>query len=282
MKLVMNTEPISDRFGDFVAIEMLKNAGFDAYDLTMCGKDHPVHSDDYLAHAKAVRKHADALGIPCVQAHSVFFRLESAQDVARILTLHRRAIEMCNILECELLVVHPGNDFSAEENYARLYAPLLPMAEKYGVRLASENMWNWDKERGVSTAAACSTAEDFNAHIDIANSHYLTGCLDLGHAEMNDNPTGAADMIRAMGKDRISCLHVHDNDKHRDNHTIPFAYHGRIDWESVIAALREIGYAGNFTYETERFFKRYPAELLPFALSHMQDVGRYFVKRLTE
>ncbi len=286
MKLVMNTGAFAARHGDPFAIEMIQSAGFDAFDLGFFREDNPIYTDGYLAHAKALKKHADALGIPCLQAHSPFFRLVSEEDVARILVLHRRALESCSVLECPILVVHPGNDFTAEQNFERLYAPLLPLAEKYGVRMATENMWNWDKERDASVAAACSTAADFNAHIDIASSYYLTGCLDLGHAEMNDSPTGAADMIRAMGKERISCLHVHDNDKHYDTHTLPFAYtHKRplhINWESVIEALREIGYAGHFTYEADNFFKYYPDELLPSALAHARDVGRYFVKRLTE
>ncbi len=282
MKLVTNTGPFSARFDDFVAISMIKNAGFDGFDLSLFDARHPIRADGYLAHAKAVKRHADALEIPCLQAHSPFFRLETTEDVEAILALHRRALEMCHVLECPLLVVHPGNNFSAEENFARIYAPLLPLAEQYGVRIATENMWNWDKEREVSVAAACSTAADFNAHIDIASSYYLTGCLDLGHAEMNDDPFGAAEMIRAMGKGRISCLHVHDNGKHRDDHTVPFAYPCKIDWESILFALREIGYDGHLTYEIDKFFRRYPDELLPSALSHAADVGRYLIKRITE
>ena len=286
MKLVTNTGSLAARFGHLDAIDMIKNAGFDGFDISMDPASTPIFTDDYLAYAKAVKKRADERDIPCLQAHSPFARLVSEEDVARVLTLHRRSLEICHELECPIVVVHPGNDFTAEQNFERLYAPLLPLAEHYGVRMATENMWNWDKERDVSIPVACGTAADFNAHIDIAGSHYLTGCLDIGHAEMNDSETGAADMIRAMGKDRISCLHVHDNDKHYDTHTIPFAYtHKRphhINWESIIEALREIGYNGHFTYEAGNFYRHYPGELIPSALSHMQDIGRYFIKRLTE
>jgi sugar phosphate isomerase/epimerase len=59
-------------------------------------------------------------------------------------------------------------------------------------------------------------------------------------------------------------------------------YQGKIDWESVIEALREIGYEGHFTYEAGNFIRYYPEELLMLGLTHMEKVGRYFIKRITE
>jgi sugar phosphate isomerase/epimerase len=232
-----------------------------------------------LDYAKAVKKAGDACGIPCVQAHSPFGTISSPEDFDFYVTLHRRAIEMCHELECDMLVVHPGNHYGAVDNYTNLYAKLLPLAERLGVRLATENMWNWNEEKTITHPSACGTVEDFCAHIDIANSYYLTGCLDLGHAEMTDAP-GAATMIRGLGKSRIGCLHVHDNDHLRDKHTLP--YQGKIDWESVIEALREIGYEGHFIYEAGNFIKYYPDELVMLGLTHMEQVGRYLIKRITE
>ena len=280
MKLVTNTNGMFVRWGDDVAaIRMIAATGFDAFDISMDNKDHPIRTDGYLQHAKTVKKEADAIGIPCLQAHSPFGKIASVEDFDFYVELHERAIKMCHELECGMLVVHPGNNYGAADNYAHLYAKLLPLAERLGVRLATENMWNWNEEKTVTHPTACGTVEDFCAHIDIANSRYLTGCLDLGHAEMTDAP-GAAAMIRGLGKKRIGCLHVHDNDLVRDKHTLP--YQGKIDWEEVIAALRDIGYSEHFTYEAGNFVRYYPDELLPAGLAHMATVGRYLIKRITE
>lgn len=279
MKLVMNTGSIARRWDDPIAVRMIAAAGFDAYDLSMDRKDHFLRGDDYIERARTVRKVADEVGIPCLQAHSAFGKITAAKDFAFYVALHRRAIEICHELECGMLVVHPGNKYSAAKNYANIYEKLLPLAERMGVRLATENMWNWNWRKTVTHPTACGTVKDFCAHIDIANSYYLTGCLDLGHAEMTGAP-GAAAMIRGLGKERIGCLHVHDNDLVHDKHTLP--YQGKINWEEVIAALREIGYEGHFTYEAGNFFKQYPKELIPAALSHMEAVGRYFIGRITE
>ncbi len=279
MKLVMNTGSIAKRCNDLQAIRMIAEAGFDAYDFSMDSKTHFLRDDDYIKRAKNVKKVADELSLPCLQAHSAFGKIKTSDDYAFYVTLHRRAIEICHELECGMLVVHPGNNYNATKNFTNLYEKLLPQAEQLGVRLATENMWNRKPITKRTYPAACGTVKDFCAHIDIASSHYLTGCLDIGHAEMPGAP-GAAAMIRGLGKSRIGCLHVHDNDLISDKHTLP--YQGKIDWESVIAALREIGYEEHFTYEASNFFKRYPHELVPLALTHMEQMGRYFIKRITE
>lgn len=277
MKLVTNTGMLFKRFDDVTAVRMIAEAGFDAYDISLDRENHPIYGDDYLSHAKTVKKEADAIGIPCLQAHSPFGRIKSREDFAHYVALHRRAIEICHELECDMLVVHPGNNYNAAKNYTNLYEKLLPDAERLGVRLATENMWNRKPITKRTYPAACGTIADFCAHIDIANSYYLTGCLDIGHAEMPGAP-GAATMIRGLGKARLGCLHVHDNDLIGDKHTLPFQ--GKINWDSVIEALREIGYEGHFTYEAGNFFKRYPDELLPLALKHMEQVGRYLISRI--
>ena len=280
MKLVMNTNNLFGRWGDdALAVRTIAAAGFDAYDITLDLPTHPIRTDAYLEHANTLKKAADACGMPCLQAHSPFGKIASLEDFEFYVALHRRAIEMCHELECGMLVVHPANNYGAADNYTNLYEKLLSLAERLGVRLATENMWNWDEEKTVTHPTACGTVEDFCAQIDIANSYYMTGCLDLGHAEMTGAP-GAATMIRGLGKSRLGCLHVHDNDLARDKHTLP--YQGKIDWEGVIEALREIGYEGHFTYEAGNFIKRYPDELVMAGLMHMEQVGRYFIKRITE
>ncbi|MBR6774024.1 MAG: sugar phosphate isomerase/epimerase, partial [Clostridia bacterium] len=127
--------------------------------------------------------------------------------------------------------------------------------------------------------AACGTIESFCEQVDLGNSPYLTACVDIGHAEMTDAP-GAANLIRALGHDRVGCLHVHDNDLIGDYHQVPFT--GKIKWDEVISALRDVNYQGDFTYECFTFYSYLPEELIPSALSYMEKLGRYFIRRLTK
>lgn len=288
MKLVMLTDTLSERFGDKEAVRLIAGAGFDGYDFSMfsmTGKDSPYAADGALDDARELRAYADSLGIPCLQGHTPFGRLTCREDAERMVKLQERALRFLHILGCPIAVVHPGNNFTAEQNYEWCYRPLLRVAEELGMRIAAENMWNYDSVNRISTPAACSTGEDFCRHIDIAGSPYLVGCLDIGHAEMPGND-GAVRMIHALGAQRLAALHVHDNNCLDDMHTIPYYPLSKINWPPVLRALRDIGYRGNFTLEVNDgaevdFLHRYPDELVPAVLKMLEQTGRYMIKQIT-
>ena len=127
-----------------------------------------------------------------------------------------------------------------------MYLELLPFAKSCGVKIATENMWNWDKAKNCAIPSACSNPESFNAHLDAVNDADFVACLDLGHAEMKGLGTSAAEMILKLGH-RIAALHIHDNDKWHDSHQIPFSM--EIDFDKIITALKKIKYKGYFTLE---------------------------------
>ena len=130
--------------------------------------------------------------------------------------------------------------------------PMALAAKDCGVKIATENMWNWNDAKDESCFAACATSESFIEHIDAVNDPYLVACLDIGHAEMRGSGSGAANMIRALGH-RLQALHIHDNDRWHDSHQIPFSM--SIDFAPIAAALKEIGYKGWFTLEADHYLK---------------------------
>ena len=73
------------------------------------------------------------------------------------------------------------------------------------------------------------------------------------------------------------CTHVHDNFGETDSHTLPF--YGKVDWESVMKALAEIGYKGDLNYEASGFIATVPTELYTDALKYMAKVGHYLIDR---
>ena len=282
MKLVMLTEEIARRFGDKKAIEMIKTAGFDGYDYTMASHNYDVlfNNDNYLEYAKEIRRTADALGIPCLQAHAPSPRMRTLDQVLPCVPMFMKAIEISAALGCKILVVHPGAFLTAEENKIHLYEKLLPFAREKGVVIATENMFKWKDETETETVpAACGTAQDFIEHIDVIDDEYFTGCLDVGHAEMV-NCEGATYMIRQLGCNRVGALHIHDNDLYDDLHTLP--YIGKINWKEVMKALKEINYQGNFTYENTFFFKSFPNELLMDCLILSEKIGRHLIQMAIE
>ncbi len=270
------------------AIEYVAKAGFDHWDFSLTGiinvvawKDRemtkPVYEyrvpelkgDNYLKYARRLKQIGLDNGITCNQSHAPFpIRLPEIKSYIK------RAIECTAEAGGEICVIHPDNDKSPEEN-AEMYLELLPFAKEHGVKIATENMWNWDNEKGHSSFAACATPESFNAHLDAVNDEYFVACLDIGHAEMKGSDTNAVEMIKALGR-RIGALHIHDNDKLNDNHQIPFSMD--IDFEGVVKALKEIDYKGEFTLECGTYLRKFTPET---AFAGIRDMAKA-VRRLAD
>lgn len=154
-----------------------------------------------------------------------------------------------------------------------MYRELLPIAKKNKVKIALENMWNWDSSSNYALPASCSNPTDFLAHLNLLNDPSFVACLDIGHAEMKGVDTSAEEMILALNKN-LKCLHIHDNDKRFDEHALPFTRN--IDFEPIIDALARINYTGDITFETDNFPSKFPQPLYLDALKLLSSIGRYF------
>jgi sugar phosphate isomerase/epimerase len=178
----------------------------------------------------------------------------------------------------EICIIHPDNDKSPEEN-AEMYGELLPFARSCGAKIATENMWNWDRQKDQATFAACATPESFCRHIDILEDDYMVACLDIGHAEMRGVGTSAVEMIKALDY-RLQALHIHDNDKWHDSHQLPFTMD--IDFAPIAKALKEIGYKGFYTLEVGPYMNVYDKETVTKGLQNLAASAKKFASMCTE
>lgn len=266
MKISTQIDCGANCIGEQKTIELIAKAGFDAWDFSMFNmakynyqekclreNDHPLASNKYLKFARELRKMGEDNGIHCNQSHAPF--PSYAQCVRDYL---KRAIECTAEAGGKICVIHPDNYATPQKN-AEMYLELLPFAKGCGVKIATENMWCWDKEKDQASFAACATPESFNAHLDAVNDDYLVACLDIGHAEMRGVNTSAVEMIHALGP-RLKALHIHDNDLHHDSHQIPFSMN--INFTPIIKALKDINYDGYFTLEADNY-------LIPFTKDNL-------------
>lgn len=261
----------------------LKESGFTAYDFSMFEgglSDEIMLADDYLDRAKKLRAFADNLGLPCNQSHAPFATAKKGNDAYNKAMYPKivRAIEVSGILGAKVCVVHPCNDYTAEEN-AVLYKSFEEVARKSGVKIGVENMWNWDEKEDHASKASCSHHDDFKTHMELLPKDVFTACLDIGHAEMKGLDTTAVQMIETLDG-YLTAMHLHDNNRWGDNHSIPFAYN--IDFEPIIQALKKINYQGDITLEVDGFATNVPKELIPANMRYMASVANYFRDRLLE
>lgn len=278
MKTSTEINSAAKLIGEEKAVEYIAKAGFDAWDFSMfamCRYDwatrgllpnsHPLAGNEYLQFARRLKQIGLDNGIVCNQSHAPF-----PTYCPEIRSYLKRAIECTAEAGGNICIIHPDNYKTAEEN-AEMYAELLPFAKSCGVKIATENMWNWNNETKQAAPAACSSPESFCAHVDALGDEYMVACLDIGHAEMKGVDTSAVEMIRALGP-RLQALHIHDNDKLHDSHQIPFSM--QIDFEQVVDALREIGYGGYFTLECDTYLHAYSAENAFAGIQKLADSAR--------
>lgn len=252
MKISTEIQSIADIVGEERAVELVAKAGFDAWDFSMFSmkdtetmlREHPLMKSTYLEFARQLKKIGIENGIHCNQSHAPFPSFD--KNVKPYL---KRAIECTAEAGGKICVIHPDNNRNPEEN-AELFMEILPFAKACGVKIATENMWNWDLKEDQASFAACATPDSFNAHLDAVNDDFFVACLDLGHAEMRGCNTSAVEMIQKLGS-RLQALHIHDNDRHYDSHQIPFSMD--IDFVKIVQALKQIGYSGYFTLEADQF-----------------------------
>ncbi len=290
MILSTNTNILAEKFGHKKTIEMIADAGFDAYDMSFFGyhnvDENPFYGKGYIEYAKDLRAFADAKGVKCNQAHAPFGSSfgDPQQDADRF-DLIVRAMECASILGASDIVVHPcqhlpyavkGNPEILKSMNMDFYKRLLPYAEKFDIRIACENMWQTDSRFGKIVHSTCASPAEFVDYLDSIASPYLIACLDVGHAALVDEKLD--DMIYALGHDRLKALHVHDVDGRSDLHTLP--YLSKIDWNTVLGALKGINYDGDFTFEAANFLTGMPDALLPAALRFMCETGRVMIDQI--
>lgn len=278
MKISTEIHSAAKRIGEEKTVELVAKAGFDAFDLSMfemarfdwdkrCLKPnmHPFAKDNYLAFARKLRQIGLDNGIVCNQSHAPF-----PTYVPEICSYMKRAIECTAEAGGNICIIHPMNSKSPERN-AEMYFELLPFAKEHGVKIATENMWNWNNEKDEAAFAACATPESFNAHLDAVNDDFFVACLDIGHAEMKGLGTSAEEMILKLGN-RLQALHIHDNDRWHDNHQIPFSMD--IDFVKIVKALRKIGYNGYFTLEADRYLDDLAEDCIAQGIKNMADSAK--------
>ena len=263
------------------ALEKIKSHGYDAIDYD-CAKsfykpDGGVYSmsdKEFIDFFKKEKMTIHSSSILVSQLHSPYPTYNpsmTSEEYAHRVESIRRTLYASEILESPYLVLHgaqrkgwdPDDDPEATKQMnLELFDKLLPTAEKTGVKLALENL-PYD---GVYS----SSPDDIIDCIDTINSDYLVACLDTGHSNMTS--VKPPEFARKLGR-RLKVLHVHDNRGNDDSHLTPYC--GNIRWNDFAAALREIGYDGVFSFESDLMIRKFPDALCDNILDLEYKVGKH-------
>ena len=285
MKISITNVSLDARFGVKESLKMIKDAGFDAVDYDLCERgEHRQLTDDYLEYITDIRAYMDEIGLECSQVHAPFpFSYNEELDISNRRFLRMvRALEAASVLGAPYVVVHsiemPKNLFGETWscNY-KFYKSLQPYAEKFGVRIAIENLYIEDNNRKLYHAPGrFSDPKILTDFIEALDSDVFCICLDTGHAALcGIEPWMFIDNLPK--KELLCALHIHDVDYHSDTHTLPYntnRYEG-IDWEATMHSLYLAGYQGALNFETHIFSQKFPEPLAADALAFSLKVAKY-------
>ena len=130
-------------------------------------------------------------------------------------------------------------------------------AQKLGIKIAFEN----NKIKGYLEYV-------FN---NIKNEN-IGICFDSGHCHCHFDDSFDWELF----KDKIFALHLHDNDKSRDQHFLPFD--GTIDWEKYMKNIQSTTYNGPLTLEscyTPEYFKMSISEFYQESYNRAKKLQTY-------
>ena len=279
MELSVDLYAIAKRFGVYKAVEMAKEAGFDAIDFSYCWEmeSEEILGDQYDAYALELRQHLDKTGIKCNQAHAPFsieygcsFDLTDAKYRTIVHAIGSAAILGASNIVVHAICVPDGVDFEAYN--LEFYKSLIPYCDKFGIRMAVENLFIYDWKREYFRGLFGSP-DALNRIVKKLDSPWVAACVDVGHAALTGYEPEA--FLQAMDPDILACLHIQDNDYRDDRHTIPYA--GELNWADIMAALKKMGYQGDLTMEIFTYLNRFPDPILADALKMAASVGRYLI-----
>lgn len=235
-------------------------------------------SDNWEQLMHELRDEAEKLGIEFTQSHPVFLPGHVNDQTAERLEVYhemmRRSIIASSILGVKWAVVHPQEDRAKTaldvdaciKDNVEHFSPIVELAVNHNVGIAFENMIEGER----SKRRFASHAAELAALIDVWGEPRVGACWDFGHANFLYKDQRPA--LRTLGK-RLKATHVNDNYGNSDEHMFPF--HGSVDWGSIMPVLAEIGYAGDFTYETHKEFNGLPEPIKDSLAKVGYEIGQY-------
>ena len=279
MKLSVELYSVAKKVGDYKAIELIRQAGFDAIDFSYYYEREceEILGENYREYAKAIREQLDLAGLSCNQAHAPFsFHYGMNMDVSEEKYLNIvRSLESASVLGAENIVVHSvsvpdGVDFEAYN--IEYYKSFIPYCEAFNIHVAVENLFTRDKKRN-RLAGKLGSPQELNSIVKKINSPWIVACVDVGHASLTGYEP--EDFISQVDPSILKCLHVQDNDYLGDRHTLP--YLAELNWDAIMTSLKKNGYAGDLTLEIVTYIRRFPDELLPDALKFAVVIGKHLI-----
>ncbi|UCD96566.1 MAG: sugar phosphate isomerase/epimerase [Candidatus Bathyarchaeota archaeon] len=181
-----------------------------------------------------------------VHAPFISLNIASPVDAMRDFFLKRlqKSIKAARLLECTLMVIHPGMRTGLSPLFPGLdwqtnlesTRKVLSAAEDCGVKITVENC---PSKYGF----LLSSVEEFRRFFDELGED-VDLAFDVGHSNLNEQTLA---LIEAFGE-KIVHIHAHDNDGVDDTHAAVGC--GSLDWKLLAENVKNVGFKGTMIVES--------------------------------
>lgn len=301
MEIGVQTKGIYPERNAKQALQMIRNAGFTNIDFNIdafllntdvyAGRINSFFDQDleelkrYFHPMKECMKQ---YGICASQMHAPYpVMIQGREEQNRFMMeqVIPKSLAIASYLEIEWVVVHPiklqynaGIQKEREENM-KFFQTLIPLLEKYHVKICLENLYESVGQRIAE--GVCANPADAIAYIDklneLAGKQLFGLCLDSGHLQLTHQDSYR--YIQLLGN-RIKLLHLHENDGIADQHQMPYSFgNGKRmgqNWKQFIMALKEIEFDGTLSFETYPCMNSFPDTMADKVLKTIYEIGEYW------
>ncbi len=246
--------------------KLAKDAGFDGVEVALA-EDGEINLNTTKEELLNIKAQAQEAGIELYSVASGLYwqyslTSDCAQQREKAKACVRKQLETAAILGCDTILVVPGAvsvsfapelgvvDYAvAYERSLEAFMELKADAEKLGVSIALENVWN-------NFLLSPLEMRDF---IDKIGSDYVGSYFDVGNVVYSGYPE---QWIKILGK-RIKKVHFKDYKKSVGSlDGFVDLLSGDVNWPNVTSALAEAGYDGWVTGEMLPPYTHYPETIL--------------------
>lgn len=227
-ELAMVIQNKNEKVTAIETINSIKNAGFKNVFVQWYDEDWAYSQKEQVNLCKK-------LGLNIIFAHLGYQNINSIWEEGtqgeKLVERYKRNIKECYDNKIPMVIMH-----LTSKKQAPMYGELglnrikeiVEYAKKLNIKIAFENT----RLQGY-LEYVLGNIKDENVGI----------CFDAGHYHVHFDDKFNFEFF----KDRIFAVHLHDNDKSKDLHLLPFD--GTINWKDVIKKLKESNYNGPVTLE---------------------------------
>jgi L-ribulose-5-phosphate 3-epimerase len=241
-------------------MKLAKDAGFEAIELTLEGPGAEINMKTTAAEIKAIKQMADKIGLQTPTfATGLYWSEPMILDGGKVnkvgLDICKKSLQLAQAIGATTALTIPCTvtpdlpyDMAYDKSLEAL-KKLAPLAEKAGVSIAIEYVWN----------KFLLSPLEFRNFIDEAGSPMIKAYFDVGNVMASGYPD---QWIRILG-DRISAVHFKDFKRSiADLDGFVDLLEGDVPWDAVMKALKAIKYDGAVTAEMMPPYQHFPEYLL--------------------